>query len=76
MTVSISALVSARDSHSKPDIFYIDLFSRIDFYIAEKIVELTDCENKSLKELLLFNLKIFLFRVWFQKDIKQRRSVQ
>jgi hypothetical protein len=24
----------------------------------------------------LFNLQIFLFRVWFQKDMKQCRSVQ
>jgi hypothetical protein len=45
-------------------------------YIAEKIFELTNCENKSLRALHLFNLQIFLFRVWFQKDIKLYRSVQ
>jgi hypothetical protein len=27
----------------------------------------TNCENKSLIELPLFNLQIFLFRIWFQK---------
>jgi len=97
MTFSISALVSARDSHIKPDseaggliwvegwyqgrygkfhvIIYLShilhlLFSSIDFYIAEKIFELTNCENKSLCELSLFNLQIFLLRIWFQKDIK------
>jgi hypothetical protein len=43
------------------------LFLSIDFYIAEKIFELTNCENKSLRELHLFNLQIFSFRVWFQK---------
>ena len=90
MTFSISALVSARDSHIKPDseaagqiwvegwymyqgrygkchvIIYLShilhwLFSSIDFYIAEKIFELTNCENKSLRELPLFHLQIFLF---------------
>ena len=51
-------------------------FPSIDFYIAKKIFELTNCENKSLRELTLFNLQIFLFRVWFQKYTKQCRSVQ
>jgi hypothetical protein len=37
---------------------------------------LTNCENKSLRELPLFNLQIFLFRIWFQKYTKQCRSVQ
>jgi hypothetical protein len=46
--------------------FYID-FPSIDFYIADKIFELTNCENKSLRELPLFNLQIILFRDWFQK---------
>ena len=41
--------------------------SSIDFYIAKQIFELTNCENKSLRELSLFNLQIFLLRVWFQK---------
>jgi len=89
MTFSISALVSTRDSHIKPDseagglirvegwyqgrygkfhVIYLShvlhwLFSSIEFYIAEKIFELTNCENKSLRELPLFNLQIFLFRV-------------
>ena len=31
-------------------------FSSIDFYIAEKIFELTNCENKSLRALPLFNI--------------------
>jgi hypothetical protein len=48
----------------------------IGFYIAKQIFELTNCENKSLRELPLFNLQIFLLRVWFQKNTKQRRSVQ
>ena len=38
-------------------------FPSIDFYIARKIFELTNCENISLRELILFNLQIFLFRV-------------
>ena len=41
------------------------LFSSNDFYIAEKIFEQTNCENKSLRELPLFNLQIFLFRVLY-----------
>ena len=49
-------------------------FRSIDFYIAKKIFELTNCENKSLRELPLFNLQIFLFRVWFKKYTKQCRS--
>jgi hypothetical protein len=48
----------------------------IDFYIAKKIFELTNCENKSSRELPLFNLQICLPPVWFQKYTKQRRSVQ
>jgi hypothetical protein len=51
------------------------LFSSIYFYIAEKIFELTNCENKSLRELPLFNSQMFLLRVWFQKGIPQCRSV-
>jgi hypothetical protein len=51
-------------------------FSSIDLYIAKKIYEQTNCENKSLRELPLFNLQIFLFRIWFQKYTKQCRSVQ
>jgi hypothetical protein len=38
-------------------------FPSIDFYIAKKIFEQTNCENKSLRELPLFNLQIFLFRI-------------
>jgi hypothetical protein len=44
--------------------------SSIDFYIAKKIFELTNWENKSLRELPLFNLQIFLLRVCFQKYTK------
>jgi hypothetical protein len=51
-------------------------FPSIDFYIAKKIFERTNYENKSLRKLPLFNLWIFLFRVWFQKYTKQCRSVQ
>ena len=51
-------------------------FLSIDFYIAKKIFELTNYENNFLRELPLFNLQIFLFRVWFQKYTKQCRSVQ
>ena len=51
-------------------------FPSIDFYIAKKIYEQTNCENKSLRDLPLFNLQIFLFRIWFQKYTKQCRSVQ
>ena len=84
MTFSISALVSAQDSHMKADseagvlipgtiwkischnlfITYFTLtFSRIDFYIAEKIIA------QILK-------RVAFVGVWFQKDIKQCRSVQ
>ena len=52
------------------------LFPSIEFYIADKFLELTNCESKSLRELPLFNLQIVLFRAWFQKYIKQCRSVQ
>ena len=51
-------------------------FPSIDFYIAKKIYEQTNCENKSFRELPLFNLQIFLFRIWFKKYTKQCRSVQ
>ena len=51
-------------------------FPNNDFYIAKKIYEQTNSENKSLRELSLFNLQIFLFRIWFQKYTKQCRSVQ
>jgi hypothetical protein len=44
--------------------FTLTFFSSIDFYIAEKIFELTKCENKSLRELPC------------KKDFKQCRSVQ
>ena len=36
------------------------LFSFIDFNISEKIFDLTNCKNKSLRELPLFNLQIFI----------------
>jgi hypothetical protein len=42
----------------------------IDVYIAKKIFELTNCENKSLRELSLFN-----FESGF-KNIPNCRSVQ
>ena len=45
-------------------------------YWIYKIFELTNCKNKSLRELPFFNLQIFLFRIWFQKHMKQCRSVQ
>ena len=51
-------------------------FPSINFYTAKKIYEQTNCENKSLIELPLFNLEIFLFQIWFQKYTKQCRSVQ
>jgi len=94
MTFSISALVSARDSHIKPDseagwlipetmrkischnLFITYLTLTLFFQALTFIFEVTNCENKSLREMHLFNLQIFLFRVWFQKDVKQCRSVQ
>jgi hypothetical protein len=45
--------------------------SSIDFYIAKKMFELTNCENKSLRNLPLFNLQICLLRACFQKYTKQ-----
>ena len=51
-------------------------FPSIDVYIAKTIYEQANCENKSLIELPLLNLQIFLFRIWFQKYTKQCRSVQ
>jgi hypothetical protein len=50
--------------------FTLTFFSSIDFYMAEKIFELTNCENKSLRELPLFNLQIFLFRVLYN-DVRK-----
>jgi hypothetical protein len=38
-------------------------FPSIDFYIANKIFELTNCENNFLRELPLFKLQIILFRI-------------
>jgi hypothetical protein len=46
------------------------LYSSIDFYMAEKIFELTNCENESLRELPFFNLQIFLFRV-LNNDVRK-----
>jgi hypothetical protein len=46
------------------------LFSSIDFYMTEKIFELTNCDNKFLRELPLFNLQIFLFRVLYNDGRK------
>ena len=42
----------------------------------KRYLNLTNCENNSLREFPLFNLQILLFRVWFLKDIIQCRSVQ
>ena len=79
MTFSISALVSAWDSHIMPDskagglilvegryrkfhvIIYLSHilhwpFSSTDFYIAEEIFELTNCENKSFKRVAFVQL--------------------
>jgi hypothetical protein len=41
-------------------------FPSIDFYFAKKIYEQRNCENKSLRELPLFNLQIFLFESGFK----------
>jgi hypothetical protein len=49
-------------------------FPSIDFYIAKNIFELTNCENKSLRELPLFKMQIVLFRVLFKK-IYQTMSI-
>ena len=46
------------------------LFSSIDLYMAENILELTNCEDKSLTELPFFNLQIFSFRVLYIDVIK------
>ena len=51
-------------------------FPSIDIDIAKKIFELKNCENKSLRELPLFNLQIFMFQIWFQKYTKQCRQKQ
>ena len=96
-TFSTLTLVSARDSHIKPDseaggLIWVEgwyqgwygkfhvmiyllhiihwLFSSIDFYMAENIIELKNCENKSLKELPFFNLQIFSFRVLYN-DVRK-----
>jgi hypothetical protein len=100
MIIPLKALVSARDSHIKPDseagwlirvegwyiwkischnlfITYSTLtFFCIDFYIAEEIFELTNCENKSIRELPLLNLQIFLFRVLYNDVIVFVKSTQ
>ena len=41
-------------------------FPSIEFYIAKKTYEQTNCENKSLRELSLFNLQIFCFESGFK----------
>ena len=79
MTFSISALVSAWDSHIMPDskagglilvegrygkfhvIIYLSHilhwpFTSTDFYIAEEIFELKNCENKSFKRVAFVQL--------------------
>jgi hypothetical protein len=40
--------------------FTLTFFSSIDFYMAEKIFELTNCENKSLRELHPFSFAVGL----------------
>ena len=50
--------------------YFTVTFSSIYFYIAVKIFELTNRENKSLRELPLFNLQIFLFRVLYNDSRK------
>ena len=59
-------------------------FPSIDFYIAKKIFELTNCENKSLRELPLFNFEsgfknlhktlTFEWKVLFNTVVKELRS--
>jgi hypothetical protein len=49
-------------------------FPSIDFYIAKKIFELTNCENKSLRELTLFesgfkNISNNVFFIWVSVNI-------
>jgi hypothetical protein len=51
------------------------LFSSIDFYMAEKIFGLTNCENKFLKEFPLSNLQIFLFRVLYKCFVKSTQHI-
>jgi hypothetical protein len=41
------------------------LFSSINLYMAENILELTNCGKKSFRELPFFNLQIFSFRVLY-----------
>jgi hypothetical protein len=43
--------------------------------MAEKIFEKTNCENKSLRELPLFNLQIFLFRVLYKCFIRSTQDI-
>ena len=58
-------------------------FSSIYFYIAEKIFELTNCENKSLREFPLFNFamtlestcKIYPRRWHFNENSYSRRRI-
>ena len=77
--------ISARDSNIKPDseagglipgtIWKISCYNlfityfTLTFILQKNIFEPTNCENKSLRALPLFNLQIFLFQVWFQKDM-------
>ena len=82
MTFSISALVSARDSHIKPDseagglipircgtfhvtIYLSHVWHWLFFQALTFIFELTNCENKSLREMHLF--KYFCFESGFKK---------
>ena len=51
------------------------LFSSIDFYMTEKIFEKINCEYKSLRELPLFNLQIFLLRVLYKCVIRSTQDI-
>jgi hypothetical protein len=70
-TLASSTTITGRHDIAEILLKMAQIKSSIDLYIAKKIFELTNCENKSLRELPLFNLQIFLLRVCFQKYIKQ-----
>jgi hypothetical protein len=55
--------------------FTLTFFKYLLLYCRKDFLKWQIAKINSLREFSLFNLQIFLLRVWFQKDIKQCRYV-
>ena len=71
----IQGMIWKISCHNLLIIYFTLTFPKHSLLYADKIFEVTNCKNKSLRELALFNLQIFLFQIWFQ-NTKQCQSVQ